>query len=195
MSFIPHPTVLSGKHVRLEPLQAAHIPALLEAAADARIWAHLPLDGTDHKKLEQELRSAMLLRTGGSQYPFAVVEQGSSKVIGSTRLFDIYPEHRKLEIGWTWYAPSVWGNGYNTECKLLLLQFCFEELKLVRVQLKTRENNLRSRAAILKIGAVYEGLLRKDRIMPDGEPRNTVMFSVVDEEWPEVKEKLKEMLK
>lgn len=187
---IKHPVTPEGALVRLEPLGEHHFNDLMTAAADARIWTNLPIDGTDPKKLQTELRNALLHRAAGTQYPFTVIEKATGKAIGSTRLMELFPEHQKLEIGWTWYNPAVWGKGHNLECKLLLLTYCFETLNLNRVQLKTRDMNQRSQAAIQKIGGVFEGILRKDRIMPDGSVRDTVVFSILDGEWPAVKQAL-----
>lgn len=187
MNHIPHPVILEGALVRLEPLSNAHFEALIERGKDARIWQHMNIEGNSREALLAELRSATLMRLDKSQYPFVILEKASGKAIGTTRLFDIFFQHRKLEIGYTWYHPDFWGKGYNTECKFLLLQFCFETLALQRVQLKTRDTNLRSQAAIKNIGAQYEGLLRKDRVMPNGEVRDTVLFSIINDEWPAVK--------
>ncbi len=184
---IEHPLTLEGRLVSLLPLGEHHFNELMAIGSDARIWTNLPIDGTDPKKLQTELRNALLHRAAGTQYPFAVIDKSTGKIIGSTRLMEIAPEHRKLEIGWTWYSPEVWGKGHNLECKLLLLTYCFETLLLNRVQLKTRDTNQRSQAAIQKIGGVFEGILRKDRIMPDGNVRDTVVFSMLDNEWPEAK--------
>ncbi len=194
MSWIPHPIFLEGGLVRLEPLAYEHIPALLDAAADPDIWHYLPFDGTDRGAFEAELKNAILKRRAGEQYPFTVRRLADGAIVGHTRFFDIFPEHRKLEIGWTWYRPDVWGSGLNTECKLLLLMYCFEELKANRVQLKTRDVNKRSAAAIRKIGGTFEGALRKDRVLRDGSTRDSLLFSIVDDEWPAVKERLLETL-
>jgi RimJ/RimL family protein N-acetyltransferase len=175
-------------------LQEAHFDELVRSAADSRIWTHLPVDGNDGDKLRRELITAVLNRTVGSHYPFTVFAQDGNRIIGSTRFFDIIEEHKKLEIGWTWYHPDAWGKGFNTECKLLLLGHAFEVLGANRVQLKTRTTNLRSRAAIEKIGAVYEGTLRADRIGRDGAIRDTVMYSVIAPEWPATRAHLQELL-
>jgi N-acetyltransferase len=190
MSWIQHPVVLEGNIVKLAPLEREHFADLIAIGRQAEIWTHLPFDGTDARKLEQELQSALLKRINGEQYPFTIIRRSSGKITGSTRLFEIFPEHRKLEIGWTWNDPESWGTGTNTEAKLLLLTYCFETLGAQRVQLKTRDTNVRSRAAILKIGAKFEGVLRKDRLGKDGHPRDSYMFSIIDDEWPEVKEML-----
>jgi RimJ/RimL family protein N-acetyltransferase len=193
MPWIEHPVRLTGRLIRLEPLNELHFDALVASGADPNIWTHLPFDGSNGFKLRRELGNAVLQRSGGSQYPFTIIRQSDNKIIGSTRLFDIFPEHRKLEIGWTWYAPEVWGAGYNLEAKLLLLQYIFGPLQANRVQLKTRDTNLRSRAAIEKIGGVYEGILRNDRVLPDGSVRNTVVYSIISTEWPEVAERLRQL--
>lgn len=194
MTWIQHPTRLAGQLIRLEPLAEAHIPQLTTSGADPGIWTHLPFDGSNAQKLARELGNAILSRAQGSQYPFTIIRQSDDRIIGSTRFFDIFVEHKKLEIGWTWYAPDVWGKGYNIECKLLMLIYCFEELNANRVQLKTRDTNARSRAAIEKIGGIYEGLLRNDRIMPDGSIKNTVVYSIIKEEWTGTKARLQKQL-
>lgn len=180
--------------VTLLPLEQRHFDELAQIAADPRIWEHYPTNGSNADELKRELGNALLMRSQGSHYPFAIIDTLSGKVIGSTRFFEIFPEHKKLEIGWTWYAPEYWGSGHNTECKLLLLTYCFEVLNVQRVQLKTRDSNKRSAAAILKIGAKYEGTLRKDRILHNGITRDTMMFSILDEEWEVVKEMLEGMI-
>lgn len=188
------PGILQGNIVRLEPLNRSHFEGLMIAGDDPRIWEQLPLPNPLPDGLQQELNNAMLLKSSGQQFPFTVMERHTDRIIGSTRLFELLPEHKKLEIGWTWYHPSVWHTGVNLETKLLLLTHCFEVFKLQRVQLKTRVTNERSAAAIHKIGATYEGTLRKDRRLPDGSTRDTVVFSIVDEEWPMVKAGLLQQL-
>lgn len=195
MSRIQHPVLLEGALVRLEPLDERHFDSLIAVGKDPVIWENLPVDGTDSYQLLRELRTALLHRSNETQYPFTVIDTQSDRIIGSTRLMEIFREHRKLEIGWTWYDPAVWGKGHNLECKLLLLTYCFETLRYNRVQLKTRNTNKRSQAAIRKIGGVYEGSLRKDRIMPDGQIRDTAVFSIINDEWPEVKTRLSGLLK
>jgi len=190
MSWIKHPVVLENETVRLVPLAHDHFPALVSIARSREIWEHLPLDGTNEQVLVANLRDAVLKRIAGEQYPFTVFDKATGNIIGSTRLFEIFENHRKLEIGWTWYDPAFWGRGHNLHCKLLLLEYCFTTLNVNRVQLKTRNTNERSQAAIRKIGATMEGVLRKDRVMPNGEVRDTVIFSIVSDEWPAVRERL-----
>lgn len=190
MSWLKTPIILEGKKVRLEPLASEHFPALLEIGKQKDIWTHLSIDGSDSALLEQELKSALLRKMSGEEYPFVIIDSINNKVIGSTRFYNIYPEHKKLEIGWTWYDPAYWATGYNTECKYLLLKYCFETMGAMRVQFQTSEFNLRSRAAIQKIGGKFEGILRKERLRSNGSIRNSAMFSIIDDEWPEVKKML-----
>ncbi len=190
MSWIQHPVVLKGNKVRLVPLESGHFPDLVAAAKNERIWEHISINGANSDVIMAHLRSALLKRATGEQYAFTVIDKSTGSIIGSTLFHNIYPEHRKLEIGWTWYDPAYWRTGYNRECKLLLLQYAFEQLKAVRVQLQTDATNLRSRTAIEGIGGTFEGLLRKERIRANGVFRTTAMFSIIDDEWPQVKQML-----
>jgi RimJ/RimL family protein N-acetyltransferase len=115
---------------------------------------------------------------------------GSAQIIGTTRLLEISPEDRKLEIGVTWLATQYWGSGANTECKYLLLEYCFETLKANRVQFRAKSDNARSRRALEKIGATFEGVFRKDKIEPGGEARNTAFYSIINDEWTDLKPRL-----
>ena len=187
MNWIQHPVLLQNEYVRLEPLSADHFDRLLHIAGATEIWQFLSINGTDKDLLLGELKSALLRRPTGEEYAFTIFDAKTGDVIGSTRFYNMYPEHRKLEIGWTWYSPAVWGKGHNTACKLLLLTYCFEILKTVRVQFQAHDQNIRSRAAIRKIGAKFEGTLRNERIRRDGTIRNTAIFSIIEEDWPEVK--------
>lgn len=193
MNWISRPVILESKRVRLEPLAEKHFDELIAVSILSEIWTHLSIEGYKADELRTALKSALLKKISGEEYPFIIIDKMNNAVIGCTRYMDMMPEHRKLEIGWTWYAPAYWGTGYNTECKLLLLAYAFEELKTVRVQLKTSGKNLRSQAAIQKIGAKYEGTLRNARISANGEIRDTAMFSIIETEWPEVKQTLQKM--
>lgn len=187
--------VLVGQHVRLEPLEVYHAAGLFEAGRDRRIWDHL----SDGPLLEVADASGYIQRAldaarGDAEVPFAILTR-SGHVAGSTRYLDIRPRDRALEIGWTWLGPQYQRTAINTECKYLLLQYAFERLGAVRVQLKTDERNLQSQRAIERLGAVREGVLRKHSIRPrDGYIRNTVMYSIVDDEWPAIKERLETAL-
>lgn len=188
--WIPHPTVLQGFEVELHPLAEDHLEELCSAAADPELWKLIPTDCSQRAKFFEMYQAAIKALADGREYPFVIAHKASGKIIGSTRFFDIFPEHRKLEIGWTWITKEFWGTAVNFECKLLLLDFCFETLKAVRVQLKTNEKNIRSRTAIGKIGGKFEGILRKDRIQDDGTLRSTAYFSILDEEWSDAKNKI-----
>jgi N-acetyltransferase len=190
MSWIGYPVILDGQRVRLVPLERSHFEQLLAVGADSKIWEFMSINGADRSKLLLHLESAVLKRANGEQYPFTVIDKVTGNIIGSTMFHNIYPEHRKLEIGWTWYDPTYWRTGYNRECKLLLLEYCFEVLRTIRVQLVTDENNHRSRTAILGIGARFEGVLRYERIRANGVYRNTAIYSIIEDEWAEVKQRL-----
>ncbi len=194
MNWIQHPVVLEGEKVRLVPLDTDHFDDLLQIGRQEKIWEHISINGADQNILVTHLRSALLKRATGEQYPFTVIDKVQNKIIGSTLFHNIFPQHHKLEIGWTWYDPAYWRTGYNRECKLLLLTYAFETLKAVRVQLVTDATNFRSRTAIEGIGATFEGELRKERIRANGAYRNTAMYSIIDDEWPKVKKTLLQKL-
>lgn len=181
---------LEGRHVRLEPLAPEHMDALLAAADDKEIWDWFSVAISDRAAAELFVHQALRGRDAGAEYPFAVISKSSGHVIGSTRYLDAKPEHRTLEIGYTWYSRATWGTEINPECKLLLMEYAFEKWQANRVALKTDIGNAHSQAAIRKLGAQYEGTLRNDRIRRDGSMRDTVVFSVIRPEWPSVKEDL-----
>jgi RimJ/RimL family protein N-acetyltransferase len=194
MNWIKHPVTLQGRFVKLIPLERIHFHELIEVGANTKIWEFISINGADSITLKRHLESAVLKRATGEQYPFTILCMRSGNIIGCTMFHNIFPEHRKLEIGWTWYNPHYWRTGYNRECKLLLLTYCFEILNTIRVQFVTDENNLRSLNAILGIGASFEGILRNERIRANGAYRNTAVFSIVDSEWQAVKTNLLENL-
>ena len=136
------------------------------------------------------LDKAMQAESQGREYPFVVLLVDSGRVVGSTRYLDVQEDDRTVEIGWTWYAPDTWGGVVNPEAKYLLMRHAFDDWGAIRVALKTDVRNLHSQAAIKKLGAKYEGLLRNQRIRPDGSYRDTVVFSITDREWPAVKLRL-----
>ena len=194
MNWIEHPVILKGDRVNLVPLDSDHFPELLRVGKNEKIWEFISINGADEQVLLAHLRSAVLKRATGEQYPFTVIDNKTGKIIGSTLFHNVYQQHRKLEIGWTWYDPSYWRTGYNRECKLLLMTYAFEVLGCVRVQLQTDANNHRSRTAIEGIGGKLEGLMRKERIRANGEYRTTAMYSIIDDEWPAVRQMLSEGL-
>ena len=182
---------LTGKKIRLRPLQASDAEVLVKAAADGQLWS-LPYTVIPSKEtIEEYISLAIKGRDAGSVIPFVVEDLATNRVIGSTRYWKIDLNNRKLEIGHTWYSQSFQRTHVNTEAKYLLLQYAFEKLNCVRVQFTTDEINQKSRSAILRIGATQEGIIRNERIMPNGRLRNSVRFSIIDLEWPSIKELLK----
>ncbi|SDI36838.1 GNAT family N-acetyltransferase [Chryseobacterium jejuense] len=193
--WISHPTILEGTYIELIPLEKEHLEELYAAALDKDLWALIPTDGTDKTIFYQNYEFALSERENGNQYPFVIRHKESQKLIGSTRFFEIYPSDKKLEIGWTWITKDFWGTSINLECKLLLLNYCFDVLKTNRVQLKTKDDNFRSRKAIEKIGGVFEGILRKDKIQNDGTTRNAAYYSILDDEWNAAKQKIETLIR
>jgi len=185
---------LVGKTIRLRPLCASDGAALVQAASDGELW-NLPFTVVPSTETVGEyLRSALEGQAAGTVMPFAIETLSPKRVIGSTRFYKIDRKNRKLEIGHTWISASWQRTCVNTEAKLLLLRYAFEQLGCVRVQFQTDEINEKSRRAILRLGAKQEGILRNERIMPDGRIRNSVRFSIIDVEWPEVRRFLEERL-
>ena len=183
---MPQPT-LTGKLVELRPLQAQHAPALLEAAADGQLWNMTLTVVPGPDTMDRYIATALDGARAGSVMPFVIVHRATGAIVGSTRFWKIDRVNRKLEIGHTWLSASMQRTGVNTEAKLLLLMHAFEVLQAVRVQFTTDELNATSRAAILRLGAVQEGIVRHERIMPDGRKRNSVRFSIIDTEWEQVR--------
>src|SRR5690349_16833892 len=186
-SWLEHPLVLRGRLIELRPLEEEHLDELFDVARDPAIWQMTSVDYSDPAVFYPNFRAALRDRCQGQTYPFVVRLAGSGQAIGTTRLLDIHPHDRKVEIGVTWIASAYWGTGANTECKRLLLEYCFEILGANRVQLRAKSDNGRSRRAIEKLGAVLEGVLRQDKIEPSGRARDTALYSIVREEWPSVK--------
>ncbi len=194
-TFDPEPVVLAGDHARLEPLTLAYAGDLAAAGRDVEIWRYLPIaPPANSAENEAWIRAALKDAGDGGQVPFAVVESGNGRAVGSTRFLDIQRENSALEIGWTWLGKSWQRTAINTECKFLLLRHAFEDLGAVRVQLKTDGRNEQSQRAIERIGARREGVLRRNRRLWDGFIRDTVVFSILDSEWPGVKAKLEERM-
>jgi RimJ/RimL family protein N-acetyltransferase len=184
-------SVLEGRVVRLEPLARRHEKGLFEAAGDERIWRWMPYDaseslGTFHAWLEDALAAS----ENGTEAAFATVDVGTEKPVGCTRYLALRPEHRGLEIGWTWLAPAYWQTGANVEAKLLMLEHAFENLGCLRVEFKTDARNERSRAALAALPARFEGVFRKHMLVRGGERRDSAYYSIIDDEWPEVRDNL-----
>jgi RimJ/RimL family protein N-acetyltransferase len=182
--------VLNGTKLRLEPLTLGHLPALEEVAFDERIWRYMMTWVKTPEDLRAWVESALQLEAAGKVMPWVTILKAENRVIGSTRFMDFDKAHQTTELGSTWLAPEFHGAGLNAEAKLLQLTFAFEELGLRRVALKTHHENLQSQAAMRKIGAVEEGTFRNHYLMPDGSQRHSVWFSIIREDWPQVKSRL-----
>jgi N-acetyltransferase len=180
---------LRGKHVSLEPLSLEHVAGLQDAARDGDLW-NLWFTSVPHPESTlQYVEQALSLHEQGKAMPFAV-RDANGIVVGSTRYGNIDAEHRRLEIGWTWYAERMQRTALNTEAKLLLLSNVFETLGAIAVEFRTNWFNHRSRNAIARLGAKQDGVLRNHMLMADGTRRDTVVFSILDSEWPAVKKNL-----
>jgi RimJ/RimL family protein N-acetyltransferase len=218
------PIILDGQHVRLEPLTQAHAGPLIAAASDGALWNTQVTIIPKPEGMNDYIQFALDGLAQGNQLPFVIVRKGDDdgttgavaqprglrpgspagvgrsgraqhdQIVGSTRFYEIFPNDRKCAIGYTWLANSAQRTSINTECKLLLLTHAFETWKCVRVELITDVLNEQSRAAILRLGATQEGILRKHLILPSGRVRDSVFFSIIDDEWPEVKARLQDRL-
>ncbi|WP_458379252.1 GNAT family N-acetyltransferase [Pseudomonas chlororaphis] len=185
---------LEGPRILLRPLQFSDADALVKAAEDGQLW-QLPFTVVPSSATVNDyLQIALGGRDAGTVQPFATVLKASNEVIGCTRFWKIDRKNRKLEIGSTWIATRWQKTFVNTEAKYLMLRHAFEVLDCVRVQFTTDEINEKSRNAILRLGAKQEGVVRHERIMPDGRKRNSVRFSIIDDEWPQVRQQLESKL-
>jgi RimJ/RimL family protein N-acetyltransferase len=185
------PVVLTGKHVRLEPLTEEHAPGLAEMGAGQTFWDFMLYGNINTvDDMHNWVLDILARAEKGTDLPFVAIHLASGRVAGATRYLNIMPKDRGLEIGGTWYGPEFQRTPVNTECKYLLLRHAFETLGCIRVQLKTDLRNVRSQKAIERIGAVREGVLRNHMILPDGRYRHSVFYSILDTEWPEVKKRL-----
>ena len=197
MKFV-EPILLEGRHVRLEPMareRADAIAAVLaRAAADGNMWESKVTYIPTPEKAAAYVETALVELDAGLSLPFSTVDRASGRTIGSTRYMNIEAPHRRLEIGTTWIGKSFQRTAINTEAKYLMLKHAFETLRCIAVDLRTHEKNLQSRAAIERLGAKLDGLLRNHRILPDGSLRNTATYSIIDAEWPDVKARLEARL-
>jgi N-acetyltransferase len=184
----PERIVLAGRYVRLEPLEERHRDDLLAAAAEDRATFRYLFTDLSEGAAAWPAYLADALKT--EYVSWATVDTSNGLAFGSTRFLDIAPEHGRVEIGWTWIAPSHQRTATNTEAKLLQLTYAFDELGATRVGFKTDQRNERSQAAISRLGAVREGVLRHQFRMPDGYLRSSVYFSILADEWPAVRERL-----
>lgn len=184
------PVVLEGRDVRLEPLNTAHAEPLIAAANDGELWRSTVTIVPSRTTMADYLSSALTAQSQGRELPFVIVRKSFEKIVGTTRFYNIERENRTVEIGYTWLAASAQRTAVNTEAKLLLLRHAFESLRCIRVALITDVLNKQSQKAILRLGAKQEGVLRNQMIMPDGRYRDSVCFSIIESEWPEVRERL-----
>ena len=185
------PVILDGQHVRLEPLSLAHEEALIAAASDGELWnSTVTIVPSSPAKMTDYIQAALDGQTKGTELPFVIVRKTTGEVVGTTRFYEIKPNDRGAAIGYTWLAKSAQRTVVNTESKLLMLTHAFERWRCVRVELITDVLNQQSRAAILRLGAKEEGILRNHMIMPSGRIRDSVFFSIIAAEWPEVRARL-----
>jgi RimJ/RimL family protein N-acetyltransferase len=190
-----NPVTLAGSHVRLEPLSASHHEGLSAVGLDPELWKWIPIQVLDREQMMKYIRSALSDQEKGISIPFATVERGSGQVVGSTRFMNIDVANKRVEIGATWIASPWQRTVINTEAKYLMMRFAFETLGCNRVELKTDALNAKSRNAILRIGAKEEGIFRHHVITWSGRLRDSVYFSVIAPEWPQVKANLEVKIK
>ena len=181
---------LKGDKVELVPLAKEHKEALLNAASDGKLWERWFTSVPSISTIDAYIGHALSQQQKGLEYPFVVIKNSSKEIVGSTRFYNLQPQHRRLEIGYTWYAEKAQRTGINTACKYLMLLYAFEELNCIAVQFMTDWYNLPSRAAIARLGAKQDGVLRNHRINADGSYRDSVVFSITNQEWVGVKKSL-----
>ena len=189
------PVILIGQHVRLEPLDMDHLDALCAVGLDSAIWKWNTHPVKDRNDMRGYIQTALVGQSKGQMLPFVTIEQSSDTIVGSTRYGAINMRHKRVEIGWTWLNPKWQRTGINTEAKLLMLRHAFDTLDCNRVEWKTDSNNEQSKAAILRLGAQFEGTHRAHMQREDGTLRDTVFYSVIREEWPGIENHLVEKLK
>ncbi len=183
------PVTLKGRHATVEPLDASHVAALAEAASDGELWRLWYTGVATPAKMAEYVATALDMRTRLDAMPF-VVRDTAGTIVGCTRFFNVDAANRRLEIGHTWYAKRVQRTPLNTECKLMLLTHAFEALRCIAVEFRTHWFNHASREAIARLGAKQDGVLRNHQVSADGIRRDTVVFSILDSEWPAVKRHL-----
>jgi RimJ/RimL family protein N-acetyltransferase len=193
-AFDVRPVTLEGRYVRLAPLSRDHLHGLLAAGSFEEIWTWLSVRPAGRDGFERWLETALAAQTQGTELPFTTFDRASGDIVGTTRYLNIDRDSRRLEIGWTWITPRMQRSYINTEAKYLQLRHCFEELGCRRVELKTDARNEKSRNAMLRIGAQFEGIARKQMRTFDGTNRDNAWYAFIDDDWPEVKSRLEAML-
>ncbi|MGE8203059.1 GNAT family N-acetyltransferase [Heyndrickxia sp. NPDC080065] len=186
-----NPPTLESERIKLIPMKIEHAAPLF-TINDPKNWVFMLTSVNTENDMQEWAATAIKLREQKTGLPFVVVLKDSNQVVGTTRLYEINLNQRSCELGSTWYGTSYQRTFVNSDCKFLLLKYCFEELQMIRVQLKTDERNKRSQKAIERLGAVKEGIMRKERILSDGYIRNAVLYSITNDEWPAVKQGLLE---
>lgn len=189
MTAFVKPVTLVGRHVTLEPLRAEHADGLRSACADGELWKLWYTSVPAPERMEAEIARRLGLQEQGSMLPFAV-RDAVGELAGMTTFMNIDAANRRVEIGSTWYARRVQRTPLNTECKLMLLGHAFDHLECIAVEFRTHWMNQQSRAAIARLGAKQDGVLRNHQRMPDGSLRDTVVFSIIASEWPAVRQHL-----
>lgn len=185
------PPILEGERIKLIPFQEEHVKALF-AISSPEVWTYMLGEIKTELEKNKHVLNIIHLRQQMKAFPFVVVLKETNEIMGTTRLYEINLSQKSCELGATWYARKFQGTFVNSECKYLLLKYCFEELNLIRVQIKTDERNSRSQKAIERLGAVKEGILRNERILENGYIRNAVLYSITNDEWSTVKQGLKD---
>jgi N-acetyltransferase len=188
------PVTLEGRHVRLEPVNLAHVPALWRVGAYEDIWRYIPYAVHSEEEMRASIESELAKQQAGSVVRFATIAKAIEQPVGSTSYLNIDRQHRRLEIGGTWITPAWQRSPINTEAKYLQLRHAFETLGCIRVEFKTDSLNTKSRQALARIGAVEEGTFRNHMVMPSGRIRHSVYFSITNEDWPAVKAHLEELM-
>ena len=190
MSAWMQPVTLTGSLVSLQPITPGHERGLIEATQDGSLWQLWFTSVPSPEQVGAYIATALDLQHMDSALAFSIIEISTGRILGSTRFCNIDAKNRRVEIGYTWYRQSAQRTGVNTECKLLLLQHAFEQLQCIAVEFRTNWHNHKSRAAIARLGAKQDGVLRQHMLMPDGQYRDTVVFSILNSEWPAVKAQL-----
>jgi len=185
------PITLETSLIRLEPMSMQHLNGFILAGNYAKVWQHMPINRCTNVEVAQPwMQEAISEMTQGLQLAYVTIDKKTDKIIGSTRLFRFNKKDKSIELGHTFITPEFQRSYVNSHAKFLLLKHAFEHLKMTRVEICTNENNQQSRNAIARIGGHFEGILRKHRRAPNGDYRNTALFSIIDDEWPLVKEQL-----
>ena len=189
------PVVLEGERVRLEPMRRDHLPALAQAGRYDELWKWTTANATTDAAMQEYMEAALAQGDAGTGLPFVTIDKPSAAIVGSTRFGNIDPANRRAEIGWTWISPQFQRTYVNSEAKYLMLRHAFDVWDCVRVELKTDVLNEKSRAAMLRLGAVEEGVLRRHILTHSGRFRDTIYYSILDHEWPAVRARLEARLR